>query len=120
VALVILLNRIIIHLANDAKVGVRIKHSLNFESFKAYKNDVKRFNERCVRCSFDLIRCAGMAVAISISVIAPQLVKEHLLSVKAFLDARRMIISLSWRLRLERAHDLLETLPQQVDHEVME
>jgi len=41
-------------------------------------------------------------------------VEEHLLSVKAFPDARRAIISLSWRL-VEKEHNLLETLLQQIE-----
>jgi hypothetical protein len=54
-------------------------------------------------------------LAISISVTVPQVVEEHLLSVKAFPDARRMIICLSWRLRVvEKDHNLVETLLQQI------
>jgi hypothetical protein len=52
-------------------------------------------------------------LAIPISVTAHQLVQEHLLSVKVFPDARRMIISPSWRL-VEKAHNLLKTFVQQI------
>jgi hypothetical protein len=52
-------------------------------------------------------------LTISISVTVPQVVEEHLLSVKAFPDARRMIISISWCL-VEKDHNLLETLVQQI------